>query len=114
MQDTRLQKLLEFFEAEPNDQFIQYALATEYVKLNDTDKALRFYESLVNNHPGYTGTYYHLGKLYETLGRKDEALQTYQKGMLVTREKRDNHAYSELQSAYNQASGLYDDDGDDY
>ncbi|MBS7563352.1 tetratricopeptide repeat protein [Mucilaginibacter sp. Bleaf8] len=114
MQANRLQKLLEFLENEPNDEFLQYALATEYLRLSETDKALYYYEKLVNEHPGYTGTYYHLGKLYETLNRKDEAIATYQKGMQITREKRDNHAYSELQSAYNQASGLFDDDDDDY
>lgn len=114
MQETRLQKLLEFFEAEPNDEFLQYALATEYLRLNDTGKALQFYEVLVANHPNYTGTYYHLGKLYETLGRKDDALRIYQQGIMITQQKRDNHALSELRSAYNQASGLYDDDDDDY
>jgi lipopolysaccharide biosynthesis regulator YciM len=114
MQANRLQKLLEFLESEPNDEFLQYALATEYLRLNEVDKALQYFENLVANHPNYTGTYYHLGKLYETLGRKDEAIQIYQKGMLITKQKRDNHAFSELQSAYNQAAGLYDDDEDDY
>jgi len=114
MQANRLQKLLEFLESEPNDEFVQYALATEYLKLNDTAKALEYYEKLVANHPNYTGTYYHLGKLYEQLDRKDDAIKTYQQGMLITRQKRDNHAFSELQSAYNQAAGLYDDDDDDY
>ncbi|MFD1256102.1 tetratricopeptide repeat protein [Mucilaginibacter terrae] len=114
MQDSRLHKLLQFLEDEPNDEFLQYALATEYLRLNDTDKALQYYEILVAGHPDYTGTYYHLGKLYETLGRKEDAIAIYQKGMLITRQKRDNHAFSELQSAYNQAAGLFDDDEDDY
>ncbi|WP_345952472.1 tetratricopeptide repeat protein [Mucilaginibacter sp. PAMB04168] len=113
MQADRLTKLLEFLKGEPNDEFLLYALATEYLRLNDVDKALQYYESLVAEHPNYTGTYYHLGKLYETLNRKDEAIVIYQKGMQITRQKRDNHAFSELQSAYNQASGLFDDDDDD-
>lgn len=114
MEANRLNKLLEFLKDEPNDEFLQYALATEYLRLNETDKALTYYEKLVADHPNYTGTYYHLGKLYETLGRKDEAIVIYQKGMLITKQKRDNHAFSELQSAYNQAAGLFDDDDDDY
>ncbi|WP_345951817.1 tetratricopeptide repeat protein [Mucilaginibacter sp. PAMB04274] len=113
MQADRLTKLLEFLKDEPNDEFLLYALATEYLRLNEVDKALQYYESLVAEHPNYTGTYYHLGKLYETLNRKDEAVVIYQKGMQITRQKRDNHAFSELQSAYNQASGLFDDDDDD-
>ncbi|NCD72209.1 tetratricopeptide repeat protein [Mucilaginibacter agri] len=114
MQQSRLEKLLEFIENEPNDEFLQYALATEYLRLDDKDKALNYYEGLVTNHPGYVGTYYHLGKLYEVLNRKEDAITTYQKGMEAARAARNNHALSELNSAYMQASGLYDDDYDDY
>ncbi len=108
MQASRLEKLLEFIKAEPGDPFLKYALATEYLRLNETDKALHYYEDLVANNPDYAGTYYHLGKLYEALGRKDDAITTYETGMKVTREQRDNHAFSELQAVYNELTGLYD------
>ena len=112
MEMNRLEKLLEFIQNEPNDEFLKYALATEYLRLNNTEKALSYYEDLVNNHPGYTGTYYHLGKLYEALNRKQDAINIYEKGMQITKEKRDNHAFSELQAVYREAIG-YDED-DDY
>ena len=112
MELSRLDKLLEFINNEPDDEFLKYALATEYLRLNDTDKALSYYEDLINNHPNYTGTYYHLGKLYEALNRKPDAIATYEKGMQITREKRDNHAFSELQAVYREAMG--DDEDDDY
>jgi len=112
MQTSRLEKLLEFIKNEPEDPFLKYALATEYLRMNQTDKALTYYEDLVNNHPGYTGTYYHLGKLYEALDRKEDAISTYETGMKITKEKRDNHAFSELKAVYNELTG-YDED-DDY
>ncbi|WP_295675021.1 tetratricopeptide repeat protein [uncultured Mucilaginibacter sp.] len=102
MQTNRLEKLLEFIKNEPEDPFLKYALATEYLRLKETDKALVFYEDLVKNHTGYTGTYYHLGKLYEALGRKQEAISTYETGMKITREKNDNHAFSELRAVYDE------------
>lgn len=107
MQMNRLEKLLEFIKNEPGDPFLKYALATEYLRLNETDKALAFYEDLVKNHAGYTGTYYHLGKLYEALGRKQEAISTYETGMKITRKKNDNHAFSELRAVYDE---LMDED----
>jgi tetratricopeptide (TPR) repeat protein len=111
MQNTRLNKLLEFLDNDPNDSFILYALATEYNSLNDIEKAFNYYLKLVNEHPNYVGTYYHLGKLYEKQGEKDKAIDIYQKGMLIARFKRDMHALSELQGAYNTAAGLdYEDD----
>ena len=111
MQNTRLVKLLEFLESDPNDSFILYALATEYNSLNDIENAFKYYLVLINQHPDYVGTYYHLGKLYEKENQKDKAIAIYQKGMQTARTKRDMHALSELQGAYNSAAGLdYEDD----
>jgi tetratricopeptide (TPR) repeat protein len=111
MQSTRLAKLLEFLESDPNDPFILYALATEYNSLDDVEQAFAYYLKLVAEHPEYVGTYYHLGKLYEKNDNSEAAIDVYQKGMIAARTKRDMHAFSELQGAYNSASGLdYEDD----
>lgn len=111
MHHIRLQKLLNFLESEPNDPFLKYALATEYLNAKNLEKSLVYYEDLLENHADYVGTYYHAGKLYELLDRKDDAIATYKKGMEVSRNAKDMHAYSELQSVYNSAMGLdYEDD----
>jgi tetratricopeptide (TPR) repeat protein len=111
MQESRLKKLLEFLKNEPGDAFLKYALATEYLLINQTDKALEYYEDLLNNYPDYVGTYYHLGKLYEALNRKQDAISTYETGMKVTKEQRNNHAFSELQAVYREVTG-YDEEDD--
>jgi tetratricopeptide (TPR) repeat protein len=111
MQSTRLTKLLDFFAAEPNDPFLLYALATEYNTLNEAEKAFEYYHRLVDEHPDYVGTYYHLGKLYEKNKETEKAIEIYKKGLDTARRKNDNHAFSELQGAYNSAMGLdYEDD----
>lgn len=110
MSANRLSKLLQFLEQDPNDPFILYALATEYNSLNNTEEAFRFYRKLVAEHPNYVGTYYHLGQLLEKQDEKANAIEIYQQGILVARTKRDMHALSELQGAFNSASGLdYED-----
>lgn len=111
MENTRINKLLQFLEEDKNDPFILYALATEYNNSGEKQLALNYYELLVKAHESYVGTYYHLGKLYESLDRLDNALQTYEAGMSIARMQRDQHAFNELQGAYNQAAGLdYEDD----
>ena len=111
MSSNRLEKLLDFFKNEPQDPFLKYALATEYLVMDEQDKALAFFEDLVQNHADYVGTYYHLGKLYETIGRNSDAEKTYEKGMQVARQARDSHALAELQGVYNSLMGLnYEDD----
>lgn len=90
---------------------MKYALATEYLSQNDVQTALFYFEELLNKHPDYVGTYYHAGKLYERLDRKSEAIFVYQKGMEIASKAGDRHAYSELQTVFNSASGLdYEDD----
>lgn len=106
---NRLERLLDFFKTEPNDPFLKYALATEYVRLNNTEEALRYYLDLVDKHTDYIGTYYHLGKLYEQLGQQNDALKTYEQGIEVGKRIKDQHALSELLGAYNSLQDeMYD------
>ena len=107
---NRLQQLIDFLGESPNDPFLNYALASEHLKLGHTELALQYYEALVSDHPSYVGTYYHLGKLYEALGRKDDAVSVYEKGMHAAKNKRDMHALSELQAAYRAATDMDDDE----
>ncbi len=109
MSINRLEKLQEFLQNEPNDPFLKYAIATEYIRLNNPQEALKFYLDLVQNHEDYVGTYYHLGKLYESLAKQEDALQIYEKGIQIARKIKDNHALSELLGVYNNLQDeMYD------
>jgi|SRR5690606_33149290 len=113
MNNERLEQLLNFLNEGSKDPFIRYAIATEYLKLQQYDLALKYYEDLVLNDPDYVGTYYHLGGLLEKLERKEEAIAIYEKGMATAKKVKNMHALSELQGVYQTAIGLYDDDDDD-
>ena len=109
---SRLETLLEFYREDPADAFTRFAIAQEYVKQGDVERALAFYEQLVADDPAYVGTYYHLGKLYEALSRKDDALATYRMGIEAANAQRDVHARAELQDALMKAQGIGFDDDD--
>ena len=109
MSINRLERLLEFHKNEPNDPFLKYALATEYLRLNNPQKALYYYLELVNKHTDYVGTYYHLGKLYEQLLQQNDALKIYEQGIEVAKRIKDQHALNELLGVYNALQDeLYD------
>lgn len=110
MSSERLEKLLNFLEADPKSSFILFAVAKEYESLGDEQKALSYYQGLISDAPDYVGTYYHLGKLQEKLGQLDQAIETYKQGMVVSKEQGDKHAYSELAGAKLEI----DDDDEDY
>jgi tetratricopeptide (TPR) repeat protein len=95
----RLQTLQGLLEESPNDPFLLFAIAKEYEKRSDDDRALAYYQQLHQNTPDYVGLYYHLGKLYERREQWEQALDTYKKGMEVARQAGDQHALSELAGA---------------
>ena len=110
MNTTRLDQLFGFLKDEPNDPFLLYAIATEY-RAENPAKALEYYEQLLRDHPGYVGTYYHAGKVYEEFNRPADAEATYKKGLAEARKQGQLHAASELQGAYNKLMGLdYEDE----
>lgn len=96
---NRIDTLQEYLQASPMDSFLQHALALEYIKINNDAAALPLFESILDREPGYVGSYYHLGKLFERLGNADKAIEVYKRGMEETRKINDRHAYSELQGA---------------
>ncbi|MEZ5013471.1 MAG: tetratricopeptide repeat protein [Chitinophagales bacterium] len=107
----RLPQLLEFLNENPDDSFVQYAIALEYIKKGETDKARKQFEDLVNKDPDYVGTYYHLGKLYARLSLRAEALSCYAQGITIARKLQDQHSMAELQNAkLNLEMGLDDED----
>ena len=96
----RIEKLKEFLKANPEDSFLNHALALEYLKLNDAPAARKTFEDLLGRDPGYVGSYYHLAKILESAGEKDKAIEWYEKGIGVARKAGDQHALNELQAAH--------------
>jgi Tfp pilus assembly protein PilF len=102
----RLAALQEFLREDPADPFTRFALASEYLKRGDADAALACFEALRRDRPDYVGTYYHLGKLYSTLGRTVDAVGAYRAGIDQATRAGDVHARAELQSALLEAQDL--------
>ena len=97
--NSRINQLLAFLEEDGKDSFTRFALAMEYLKVKEVEKARNLFEYLINNDPEYVGTYYHAGKLYEELNLLDLAIQTYSKGITISRNLNELHTANELQQA---------------
>ena len=96
----RVKKLVEMLRDNPDDSFLQHALALEHLKMGEEESARQLFENVLKNDPLYTGSYYHLALLYIRTGEKELALQTFEKGMEACRQTGDKHALSELRMAY--------------
>lgn len=98
----RIIKLKQFLHANPDDSFLQHALALEHIKVGDDETAGRLLEELLNREPGYVGSYYHLGKLMERRGDTEVAVKWYEKGMVEAKKAGENHTYGELRGAWEE------------
>lgn len=96
----RVNTLIEFLKANPKDCFLNHAIALEYVKQGEEEKARASFEFNLMNDPDYVATYYHLAKLLERIGLPEQAINIYEQGMVTAKKTGDMHTYSELQSAY--------------
>ncbi len=110
MATNRIDTLLRFLAADPEDAFTCFALAQEYARQGDHARALQYYQSLRTSQPDYVGTYYHLGKLLERVGQQDAALDIYREGIAAATRVHDLHARAELQDALLKAEMGWEDD----
>jgi Tfp pilus assembly protein PilF len=107
----RIGKLKEFLVSNPNDNFVQHALALEYVKAGDDAEARKLFENILNVDENYVGSYYHLGKLLERNDEREAAIKWYELGMKKAKENGDMHAYNELLAAYEDLDPLSPGEG---
>lgn len=98
----RIEKIKELLKLDPTDSFLQHALALELIKYGEDEEARKQFECLLENDPGYIGSYYHLAKLLERQGNEKAAISVYEEGMTRAKKAGDQHALNELRSAYEE------------
>ena len=81
------------------DSFLQHALALEYIKIGEEDKARELFVEILDREPDYIGSYYHLAKLLERQSDRKGARSIYLKGMDAAKRVGDRHSLNELQGA---------------
>ena len=100
MNTDRLEQLKQYLIEEPNEPFNIYCLANEY-KNHSPEKALEYYNELLNNHSKYLPAYYHSAELYITLNKLDTAEKIINNGILLATEQADQLALRELKNLQN-------------
>jgi Tfp pilus assembly protein PilF len=101
----RIEQLKAFLVTSPADDFVQHALALEYIKSGEEFEARKLFEVILLRNPAYIGSYYHLAKLLERSNARQLALDWYEKGMAAAKKAGDQHAFNELQAAWEDLSG---------
>ena len=96
MTNKRLQQLMQFREDEPDDPFLKYGIALEFISMKEPESAVPWFEDLATKHPNYVPTYYQFGKLLWELGKLNESRTIFEKGIVVAEAAGNKHAAAEL------------------
>jgi Tfp pilus assembly protein PilF len=98
-QVERMQKIRDFLRENPDDSFLNHALALEHIKLGEDAAARPLFEKIVRIDPGYIGSYYHLGRIYEREEKFNQAKDIYARGIEEAKKVSDWLTVNELRSA---------------
>lgn len=96
IETKRLVHLKALLEEAPEDEFVHYAIAQEYLKHEAFELAIQWFCVLKDINAKYIGLYYHLGHCLSEIGDPAAAIQIYDEGITIARELSDQHALSEL------------------
>jgi Tfp pilus assembly protein PilF len=93
---TRKEQLEEMLAGDPNDPFLRYGLAMEYVSEgNDEEGAKRLVE-LTQISTDYIAAYQQAGQAFYRLGKFPEAREIFKSGIAAARKAGDLHAAEEM------------------
>ncbi len=98
LEKTRKQRIEEMLADDPNDPFLQYGLAMEYVSAGEDEEAARCFRHLLKVSPDYVPGYMQAGRVLARLDRVDEAKAVYAAGIAAARQTNDPHAAEEMAS----------------
>ncbi|MBM3444602.1 MAG: tetratricopeptide repeat protein [Bacteroidetes bacterium] len=105
----RMAQLKELIKQFPDDMFSRHALAMEYLKSGEDNRAKEVMLELLSKDPGHIGTYYHLGKLYERMGDLHQAKKVYTTGIDTAQTMHAAHELRELNAALNNLLDLIEE-----
>ncbi len=93
----RLNSLLELYKKEPDDSFVMYGIALEYISMRKYEDAERYLNRLLDKDPDYVPGYMQLAQVKEKLDKIDEAREVYKKGIIAAKKQNDLRTVREME-----------------
>ncbi|MFO0948235.1 MAG: tetratricopeptide repeat protein [Planctomycetota bacterium] len=81
----------------PNDTFLLYGLAMEYLKEGNAAEGIARLKHVADVNPNYPAAYFQLGQILSQQGETDEARDWLTRGVTVAQKIGDHHAAGEME-----------------
>jgi Tfp pilus assembly protein PilF len=101
---TRRQQLEAMLADDPDDDFLNYALALELAAEGQTAGAVERLRGQIARSPGYVPAYLKCGQFLQQVGDVASARQVLRQGMAIAEKSGDLHAAGEMQELLNNLS----------
>ena len=95
----RKELIFDMLVKEPNDVFLNYALAMEHLASDEIKEAEAQLRKVLDINPSYLPCFYQLGQVNEKLGNTDVALNYYKQGVVLAKYQKNTKALGELNEA---------------
>ncbi len=93
---ARIDQLRELLTSEPDDAFLNYALALELDKLGEHEESLLLFEKLTQFVPPYVPAFFMAGQMLSRLDRNEQACTFLLAGIEEARRQGNSHAAGEM------------------
>lgn len=93
---SRLDKIQQMLKADPNDVFLNFSLAMEYVKENRHAEAVAQFERVTQLDPNHVAAYMQRASVLVILKRTDDARQALEQGIAAAKRVGVTHAAEKM------------------
>ena len=95
--NNRLESLLNLLAKEPEDSFLLYGIALEYISANNFGEAEKYFKYLLAADDKYVPAYMQYAQLKEKQNDIENARKLYKQGIQIAKETGDKHAAKEME-----------------
>ena len=96
---SRLEQLEVLALRNPEDSFVQYAIALEYVSVKRFEEAAEILERSMEQDPTYVPAFHQAARTYEQMDETEDARRCYELGIACAEQQGDTHARGEMEEA---------------
>ena len=100
--EDRVGMFIKVLEIDPKDQVANFGLGSIYLETGRYQEGLEPLKTVIEAYQDYSAAYLLLGKTWEKLSNKEEAIETYKKGIAAASKKGDLMPLKDMQNRMNQ------------
>ncbi len=106
---SRLEKIREMLQHEPEDVFLRYALAMELDSAGNAEESLSLFAELMRGEPPHVPSYFRTAQILARSGKTAQVIEALQAGIRAAQDQGDQHTAMEMAQMLQEQRTLDDE-----